>query len=103
MGALGCWNKEHIKVTYRGVDITDDMGLCVCNDCTKAIRKQVDALLKNNEDSQNAKQQPQSKILPCGKKSCRNPHELAYRGCIQCKYVQIYRHGRILYGKFKEV
>ena len=47
--SLGCWNKKHIQVLYRGVDITDKMGLCICEECTNTLRGSVDALLDTKE------------------------------------------------------
>ena len=46
---LGHWNKEHLQVLYKGIDITDEIGLCVCHNCTDHVREKVDALLKNKE------------------------------------------------------
>ena len=39
-------NKKDIKVLYKGVDITDDIGLCVCNNCIQHIKDAVDEQLK---------------------------------------------------------
>lgn len=43
---LGHWMKEHMNVTYKGVNITDEIGLCICEECTKKIRAHVDKELK---------------------------------------------------------
>jgi hypothetical protein len=57
--SLGCWNKQHRQVLYKGVDITDKIGLCICDQCTESIRSEIDALLKAKElaatDSQQLK------------------------------------------------
>ena len=50
----GCWNKEHIQVLYRGVDITDKIGLCVCDECTSTVRGSVDALLDTKKSAKPA-------------------------------------------------
>ena len=34
--------RKHITVFYKGVEITDKIGLCVCDDCTEHIRKVID-------------------------------------------------------------
>ena len=47
--SLGCWNKKHRQVLYKGVDITDKIGLCICDECTEQIRSEIDALLKAKE------------------------------------------------------
>ena len=47
--SLGCWNKQHRQVLYKGVDITDKIGLCICDQCTESIRSEIDALLKAKE------------------------------------------------------
>ena len=49
------WMREHITVQYKGIDITDRIGLCVCNNCTADIRKEVDDLLERSDNNDCAK------------------------------------------------
>ena len=48
---LGHWQKEHMSVTYKGVNITDEIGLCICEECTKKIRAHVDKELEPTSTS----------------------------------------------------
>ena len=41
--SLGHWNKQHRQVLYKGVDITEKIGLCICDQCTEEIRNEIDA------------------------------------------------------------
>lgn len=45
-------HKEHIKVTYKGVEIMKgEYGLCVCRNCTKAERDKIDAMLEEQKST----------------------------------------------------
>lgn len=52
-----CFEKTHMQVIYKGIDITDKIGLCVCEECTKSIREKIDLELKNNKKETNKIQQ----------------------------------------------
>jgi len=45
--------KSHITVLYRGVDITHEVGLCICNECLKETRDRIDKQKVKNDISHN--------------------------------------------------
>jgi len=43
------WLKKDIKVFYKGVDITEHVGTCVCRHCLKKVRASIDKDLQRKE------------------------------------------------------
>ncbi len=36
------WMRPGIKIYYKGIDITDRVGLCVCKDCIQNVKNEID-------------------------------------------------------------
>lgn len=42
------WQRKDIAVFYRGINITNRIGLCVCKDCIQHVKDDIDKELANN-------------------------------------------------------